>query len=62
MNEPRLKGTDIEWWFAASDPKGRESIGVICKLNQAFVDTIRNSGGNNENRFIMVPSFLHQLQ
>lgn len=57
MNEPRLKGTDIEWWFAASDPKGRESIGVICKLNQAFVDTIRNSGGNNENRFIMVPSY-----
>lgn len=57
MNEPRLKGTDIEWWFAASDPKGKEAIGVICKLNQAFVDTVRKSGGNNANRFIMVPSY-----
>lgn len=57
MNEPRLKGTDIEWWFAASDPKGRAAIEEICKLNQVFVDTVRAGEGNNSNRFIMVPSY-----
>lgn len=57
MNEPRLAGTDIEWWFSPADSKGRAAIEEICKLNQAFVDTVRASGGNNSNRFIMVPSY-----
>lgn len=57
MNEPRLAGTDIEWWFSPADAKGRAAIEEICKLNQAFVDVVRASGGNNPNRFIMVPSY-----
>lgn len=57
MNEPRLAGTDIEWWFPASDPTGRAAIGRICELNQVFVDTVRATDGNNPNRFIMVPSY-----
>lgn len=56
MNEPRLKGTDIEWWFDASNERGIEAIECIVELNQLFVDIVRNSGGNNENRFLMVPS------
>ncbi len=57
MNEPRLAGTDIEWWFSPADAKGRAAITEICKLNQAFVDTVRATGGNNTNRFLMVPSY-----
>ena len=57
MNEPRLSGTDIEWWFPVSDLKGKEAIGEICKLNQVFVDTVRASDGYNKDRFLMVPSY-----
>lgn len=57
MNEPRLSGTNIEWWFAMSDPEGNAAIERICELNQVFVDTVRASGGNNAGRFIMVPSY-----
>lgn len=56
MNEPRLMGTDKEWWFADNDEEGVESIKVICRLNQKFVDIIRSSGGKNSERFLMVPS------
>ena len=56
MNEPRLMGTNKEWWFNADDEEGLESIRVISKLNQVFVDTVRAAGGKNETRFLMVPS------
>ncbi len=57
MNEPRLAGTDIEWWFNMTDPNGKAAIERICQLNQVFVDTVRAGGGNNPGRFIMVPSY-----
>lgn len=56
MNEPRLKGTDKEWWFDENDAQGIESINCIVKLNQVFVDTVRAAGGKNETRYLMVPS------
>ncbi len=56
MNEPRLMGTNLEWWFSENDAKGVESIKCIMKLNQIFVDTVRSKGGSNETRFLMVPS------
>lgn len=57
MNEPRLSGTDIEWWFPMSDLEGKKAIVNICKLNQAFVNTVRESGGRNATRFLLVPSY-----
>lgn len=56
MNEPRLSGTNKEWWFADNDADGIDSIETIVKLNQDAVDTIRAAGGYNETRYIMVPS------
>lgn len=56
MNEPRLTGTNIEWWFSENDAKGIESIECIVKLNQVFVDTVRAAGGKNATRYLMVPS------
>ena len=49
MNEPRWVGTDFEW--NGGNDEGRS---VVNYLNQVFVDTVRATGGNNEQRFLMV--------
>lgn len=54
MNEPRLKGTDYEWWYDQNNAQCKDSMQCINALNQLFVDTVRASGGNNANRFLMV--------
>lgn len=56
LNEPRLEGTAIEWWFPENDPEGIACIKRINQLNQVFVDTVRAAGGYNESRFLLVPS------
>lgn len=55
MNEPRLKGTQYEWWFDANSQECREAADCLNKLNQAVLDTIRKSGGNNKKRFVTFP-------
>ena len=57
LNEPRLKGTDLEWVVKTNDPRSVASIRCINRLNQIFVDTVRASGGNNAQRFLMVPGY-----
>ena len=57
MNEPRPKGTSQEWWFNQDDPYCVEIAGCINRLNQAFVDTVRASGGQNADRYLMVPPY-----
>lgn len=57
LNEPRLKGTDLEWVVKTNDPRSVASIRCINRLNQLFVDTVRASGGNNAQRFLMVPGY-----
>lgn len=52
MNEPRMKGTPYEWTGG-----NEEARDVVNKLNKAFVDTIRNSGGNNLFRHLMIPTY-----
>jgi len=57
MNEPRLKDTDIEWWFDRTDARGLEAAECINRLNQAFVNTVRAAGGQNASRYLMVPGY-----
>ena len=57
INEPRLKGTGLEWTGNTNSEKGVEAIECINKLNQTFVDTVRASGGNNAERYLMVPGY-----
>lgn len=52
MNEPRLIGTGEEW--GAGTPRARE---IINELNQIFVETIRSSGEQNSNRYLLLPSY-----
>ncbi|MBR1685065.1 MAG: glycoside hydrolase family 5 protein [Clostridia bacterium] len=57
MNEPRLKGTDVEWWYNPGDARCVDSAEIINTLNQRFVDTVRASGGKNSERFLLVPGY-----
>jgi len=59
MNEVRAVGTNNEWWFDKNNipTNVQEYISCVNKLNQAFVDTVRASGGNNASRFLMIPGY-----
>ena len=64
MNEPRNIDHEHQWqpgiklsWMDSSNCK--ECIAdykTLNELNQLCLDTIRASGGNNANRFVMIPS------
>ena len=59
LNEPRLIGTGSEWGFNTANPGTavNDAISCINTLNQAAVDTIRATGGNNKTRLIMCPGY-----
>ena len=59
LNEPRLIGTDYEWWFNkwSIPSEVKDAIDCINKLNQKAVDTIRDTGSNNRGRLIMCPGY-----
>ena len=53
MNEPRLAGTNYEWWVDYSKRECLEALDVINACNQKCVDVVRASGGRNADRFIL---------
>ena len=53
MNEPRLTGTQYEWWIDYSNQDCLDALEIISNCNQRFVDVVRASGGRNEDRFLM---------
>ncbi len=57
INEPRLVGTEHEWWWDPQDAQCRDAMAQIVALNQVFVDTVRAAGGNNAERWLMVPAY-----
>ena len=57
LNEPRMVGSNFEWWINPSDESCKDAIECINKLNQAAVDAIRATAGNNPTRYIMVPGY-----
>lgn len=59
LNEPRLIGSNYEWWFDVNYPDNsvRDSINIVNTLNQTAVDAIRAAGGKNNDRCIMVPGY-----
>lgn len=62
LNEPRLVGTSSEWWLDINKAECVEAVQCINELNQAFVDTVRASGGNNADRYLLVPGYAASLQ
>lgn len=57
MNEPRLKGHEYEWWLNPESKDCLDAVDCINRLNQLFVDIVRASGGNNAERYLMVPGY-----
>jgi endoglucanase len=52
MNEPRLIGEKEEW--GEGTPRSRE---IVNELNEIFVETVRASGGENANRYLVLPAY-----
>ena len=52
LNEPRLEGIPEEW--SGGTPEGRRYINEFHKV---AMDAIRATGGNNEKRHIMIPTW-----
>lgn len=52
MNEPRLIGEKEEW--GEGTPRSRE---IINELNEIFVETVRASGGKNDERYLILPTY-----
>lgn len=52
QNEPRKIGTSLEW--NGGDQEGWD---VVNATNAAFVETVRNSGGSNPYRMLMLPGY-----
>lgn len=58
LNEPRLVGTNNEWWLDPNSDLGSEAFDCLNQLNQTIVDTIRNnSKGYNRSRYILVTGY-----
>ena len=57
MNEPRLVGTDYEWYLNRTAPLCLDAVDCINRLNGAFVDTVRAAGGENATRWLLVPGY-----
>ena len=57
LNEPRLVGTNYEWWIDKNNDQCKDAVSCINQLNQLFVDTVRASGSVNATRWLMCPGY-----
>ena len=56
LNEPREIGTDLEWNINDS-ATAKKYCDVITDYENTCIAAIRATGGNNEQRYIMVPGY-----
>jgi len=54
LNEPRMIGMTHEWWYDVDDETCKESAAVLNEFHKIIHKAIRESGGNNAKRFILV--------
>ncbi|MCL1831323.1 MAG: cellulase family glycosylhydrolase [Oscillospiraceae bacterium] len=57
LNEPRQVGSTQEWGAGGSGAAGLENRQRVNRMNQAAVDAIRATGGDNQNRILMIPTY-----
>ncbi|MCQ2588392.1 MAG: glycoside hydrolase family 5 protein [Treponema sp.] len=62
LNEPRCVGTAMEWGFWDNEEgnnAGKEKVycPIITKYEQAALNVIRGTGGNNATRYVMAPGY-----
>ncbi|MBO7123720.1 MAG: glycoside hydrolase family 5 protein [Treponema sp.] len=58
INEPRLPGDEHEWNWDANCSTCKDAAKCVNELNQLCLDAIRESGGNNAKRLVMVPAYV----
>ncbi len=56
MNEPRAVGSANEWYFSTS-ASAKPYCDVITEYENTCIKAIRATGGNNAERYIMVPGY-----
>lgn len=56
LNEPRAVGENYEWYMPDS-ATAKKYCDVITDYENTCITAIRATGGNNANRFIMVPGY-----
>ena len=54
LNEPHLEGTNFAWKYIKGEQLCEEAVSILNEYMQLIVKTIRESGGNNEKRFLMI--------
>ena len=54
LNEPRMIGMTHEWWFDKNNDTCIESAKVLNEFHRIIHKAIRETGGNNAKRFILV--------
>lgn len=52
LNEPRVEGSSYEWTGGT-----QESRAVVNKYNAAALKAIRSTGGNNDSRSVIIPTY-----
>ena len=54
MNEPRLRNSKYEWNAGTEELRG-----MVSRLNEDFVETIRTAGGKNKKRYLLVCPYVN---
>ena len=54
LNEPHLEGSDYSWKYVKGNSLCEEAVSTLNEYMQLIVRTIRESGGNNEKRFLLI--------
>lgn len=57
MNEPRLVGSEYEWYFNENAPECVAAANSIYEYEKAALEQVRKSGGNNSRRFVMITPY-----
>ncbi len=57
MNEPRLRDSEYEWTSGT-----KELRQLVNRLNHTFVETVRQSGGNNKTRYLLICPYVNLTQ
>ncbi len=58
LNEPRCVGESYEWWVSSSTSiTDTKANAIITDYEETCIKAIRATGGNNENRYLMVPAY-----
>jgi len=60
LNEPRARGESYEWWGSGTAISNSNKL--IKEYERLCLTTIRATGSNNANRFVMIPTYAANAQ